>query len=543
MSKRRRQFQHYFLHSGTYVLGVVAVLLMLIHVALTVDKKSVPDSAGLHFRFSAPLCSKDTPAIVHVVPQTTEAVNVTLISLDPTVTSDRTHYLIDADMSLSVDLPCHDFQWGVYTSMGYELVSTAEVFVYINFLHDNLALLPTDVSGTEYVVTSRLTSMLNETFVVIHGDKTTVNVTLPGDCVSSTIEIDGQTIAGQSKLTVVLPDNGVLGILFNCDITGAHIKSDLPTQVFSGATNRASVSGGMIEQVPPLYTAGRRFLYSAHAWIRSNITVIITGAEMNAGITISTGDNTIRTNLSYPVKVSFDLELNGFMSVVSTASVLCAIVHELLDADSGRHPALIYLTPEALYHTRSNFNLQNEAATVSVNLILTQETFPLVTLNKTVSNPFDQLKISEQSSVPFHGSVYSRTNVSAYMYALSARVTRIYTACSPRPNGGNGDGLDNDCDNVIDEETLNHVDDDGDGRVDEDVRYSGLVVKGAVRETPWEYHVRNSEPEDTGFSTSVISIVISISVAITAVVCFIGGMLLAEKVRRSASSSRVTPIC
>ena len=45
-----------------------------------------------------------------------------------------------------------------------------------------------------------------------------------------------------------------------------------------------------------------------------------------------------------------------------------------------------------------------------------------------------------------------------------------------------GDGLDNDCDGNIDEEILNEKDDDGDGKLDEDLqlvrraKYSVLVV-------------------------------------------------------------------
>ena len=53
-------------------------------------------------------------------------------------------------------------------------------------------------------------------------------------------------------------------------------------------------------------------------------------------------------------------------------------------------------------------------------------------------------------------------NLICHTFFLGARFSPIGDDCTPS-NWTAGDGLDNDCDNLIDEELGNGIDDDGDG--------------------------------------------------------------------------------
>lgn len=286
---------------------------------------------------------------------------------------------------------------------------------------------------------------------------------------------------------------------------------------------------------------------------------------MQTDIKISSSDFSKQVVLSASSTFTLQLQLTDVLSIDSNSSIACAVLYSITDKSLKLHTAFRYITPVELFHVsyRFRYNIVGDD-TISANVILKQSSFNLVNINYTNLNPFQQVmtyywdyfiskniqvsfpglfSTSDSNNVPLHGSIFHRTNTTSYDYMLGMRVVDIYDACvsNSKAYGGNGDGIDNDCDNLIDEETLNKIDDDKDGLIDEDVRYAGNVGQGH-KETVWEYHIRNAEKEKPGLSISLISIVISIGVALTSVLCFIGGMLLFEKIRRGSSTTRVTPI-
>lgn len=257
------------------------------------------------------------------------------------------------------------------------------------------------------------------------------------------------------------------------------------------------------------------------------------------------------------------LAISDFLSIETNTSVTCAVLYDIIDSLSSRHATLKILTPIELYHTSASFTF-NSLDMFFSSFILASTTFQYVIFNHTEGRPFDKamtywwnyficrdialsqpqvIRTNANNIVPFYGSMLRRTNYSAYEYSLGMRIANLYSACvkTQSANGGNGDGIDNDCDNRIDEETRNNIDDDNDGLIDEDISYAGNIVKHSS-ETAWEYHNSHKEPDD-GVSTSIISIVISITVALTSVVFFIGVMFLADRIRRYGQSTRVSPIC
>lgn len=70
-----------------------------------------PDTKGTTFLFSTPICSSEFQEQMHVIPQVTEVVNVTLKALETNNQYTRSEYKINADDSLHLKLPCIKFEW------------------------------------------------------------------------------------------------------------------------------------------------------------------------------------------------------------------------------------------------------------------------------------------------------------------------------------------------------------------------------------------------------------------------------------------------
>ena len=164
--------------------------------------------------------------------------------------------------------------------------------------------------------------------------------------------------------------------------------------------------------------------------------------------------------------------------------------------------------------------------------------------NIKIEYPFS-IQIRDSNTAPLFAIAYLRSASLARIYPLGMRITAIYDACviTQTTIGGNGDGIDNDCDNKIDEEILNGKDDDGDGLIDEDLVYSRVTQQQKHIDMAWEYYQRKkAENQQTGIASSVVSILISIGVGLSGVGCFIGFMFLIDKLKRKLeSNNRVGP--
>ena len=254
--------------------------------------------------------------------------------------------------------------------------------------------------------------------------------------------------------------------------------------------------------------------------------------------------------------------LSDLIAIESNSSILCLVRYDIYDYSNNSRMAYKFLTPLLLYHINSVFTTDLPTqGSISANFILTVHSYPYVLFNtSSIEQPFQRpmiyfwshyickavtlktphtIRTNTKNVVPFYASVIRRENDTAYEYSLGMRITSIYDACvrSFRSHGGNGDGIDNDCDNRIDEEYLNKRDDDRDGRVDEDTHFFGKIAPSPA-DLAWEYYMKNGE-KDEGFSMSVVAIVISISVAVLAAASLFGVMILIDKVRQTLEGARV----
>ncbi|KAL4224827.1 hypothetical protein ACF0H5_015523 [Mactra antiquata] len=525
----------------------------------TVHTVQVSDTKGTRFVFSTPFCSETSPAKLLVIPQTTIAVNVTIVNLEDNNTVLST--TIAADDSLQYNLPCTTVKWESILTSGFFLTSTEEVNVYVhNDNNDNCMVFPEDTAGTNYMITNIVTTILPESFIIIHGNDSQVSLTLPDTFVSSTLTISGVQYSTGSPVIFTLPEHGMLGLNCSCDLTGAIINSSRPISVFVGSYSD-STSVGVMEQILPTSSWGKRYLYSMSAWLHSNVTLIISGSSMNTMLSIETKGSLTSSTFTNSPYLTIQLVANDFISVEANETILCAVMYQIRDLSNTYHLTMKFVPPLELYHISLMFSLSSPADDIYSNIIAHSDSFEYITFEHKNGDPFNgamtfywgfylcqsvyltspnTIRTNNLNTSPFIGSVITRSSNSAYEYSLGMRIANLYDACveTRTANGGNGDGIDNDCDNKIDEEKLNNVDDDNDGLVDEDVLYFGKLTN--TRVDAWSYHQTHKEEEKV-FSTSLLSVILSIVVALTSVGVFIAGMLIAERIRRSGST-RITPI-
>ena len=292
----------------------------------------------------------------------------------------------------------------------------------------------------------------------------------------------------------------------------------------------------------------------------------ISGKDRPTSVSIVLKERTIHTDLPDNLVYSIEVTVNEFIAVKADRSVSVSVLFEMYDASNISHFTYLTVPPVLLFPFYSRF-LSIYAQEMSVDFVSTLESFSHVSFNKSsdlepfnrpmtyywnyflcrnvkVEYPFSLL-IRDSNRAPFSAVVYLRSSSTARIYPLGMRITAIYDACVPKQmtTGGNGDGIDNDCDNKIDEEILNGKDDDNDGLIDEDTVYSGVIQQHKHIDMAWEYHQRKkAENQQTGIASSVVSILISIGVGLSGVGCFIGFMFLIDKLKQKLeNNTRVGP--
>ena len=294
--------------------------------------------------------------------------------------------------------------------------------------------------------------------------------------------------------------------------------------------------------------------------------LFFSGKDRQTSVLIVLKEQTINATIPENLILSMHVIVSEFIAIKTDKSVSCSVLLEVYDDSNNAHYTVLTIPPVLLFPFTSSF-LSLDSFHMSVDFIFTSESLSHVSFNKSsdlqpfsrpmtyywnfflcrniaIEHPFS-VQIRDSNTAPLFAIAYLRKTSSVRIYPLGMRVTTIYDACTPRPatNGGNGDGVDNDCDNRIDEEILNGKDDDNDGLIDEDIVYSGVIRQKKHIDMAWEYYQRKrAENQETGIASSVVSILISIGVGLSGVGCFIGFMFLVDKLKHKLeSNTRVGP--
>lgn len=124
--------------------------------------------------------------------------------------------------------------------------------------------LPTDVTGTDYVVISMPSADdASELMILAQEDSTTATISIPTG-LGHTITYAGQTYNGGESFQVPLNKNQVIclsqttSVAETSHVSGYKITSDKPVSVLSG--NRKYENDHMVDQIPPTSKLGTHYV-------------------------------------------------------------------------------------------------------------------------------------------------------------------------------------------------------------------------------------------------------------------------------------------
>ncbi|KAL6080373.1 Cartilage oligomeric matrix protein [Balamuthia mandrillaris] len=412
-----------------------------------------------------------------------------------------------------VTLPSYarmDAQSGV-TNSGFLITATEPISVVgYNLDHnsaDSFTAFPTDVLGTDYMVLTYpgrktlLGKSRSQVGIVGVHENTQVTVTP-----SVGLENPNSAIPYPANVPKVFTLGELQTLLLSglnefSDLSGTTITSNKPIVVY-GSNRCAFVRpeegycDHLVEQLPPVEQWGSRFLLVPFSQRQGDVVRFVAleddtqvGFRGGAPITLNEGE-------------VFQFILEQPEEIIASAAILVAQFArgEMADnPDQGGDPMMVVVPPSVQYSNSAAFRpppgtqgWESHWATVITltraipDLLLNGEPFPADALDWTQiadsDYSFYQLELEADTDyvldfgeanrhLPIHVQLYGWQEFSSYGHTSHVRASHIATCGVGRFTNPHvpGDGIDSDCDGLIDEELLNGLDDDGDGAIDEDV--------------------------------------------------------------------------
>ncbi|XP_046546208.1 uncharacterized protein LOC124256280 [Haliotis rubra] len=403
---------------------------------------------------------------------------------------------------------------------GILIESTEEITVYCvnqeTYSTDAFVAVPTEALGTSYYILTYRTNP--EMLFVGTEDGTDIHIILPSPSQPISIVFGGVTYIDGDVLKLRIGRFETVHLYqeqTNVDFTGTFIQANKPIAVFSG--NRkipvpilAGSSDHVVEQMTPINTWGKEFVFISTPDRTTGDLVRIMAAEASTTVTISgVGSITIASAGGF-----YELGINsGEVKSISALKPVLVGVFSKTDAGSdpnGGDPSMYLLTPRTQYapnyvfstietstgnftnylsivvnvNATSGLRLDNVAIdSLGITWINVPDSADLVAGTVSVS-PGSHDVYHEDPTVVFMGLCTGVAPFSSYAFSSGMRLGLINEPCSPT-SAVPGDVVDNDCDGRIDEEEANGIDDDNDAAIDEDLAAPRRVNGGFSVWTSW----------------------------------------------------------
>ena len=390
--------------------------------------------------------------------------------------------------------------------------STTDILLYgVNrerFSSEGFAVIPINQLGTEYfAVCWYPTTESCVVGIAAIEDGTRVDVTLPPKRDSKQpFDIDG-VARPDGNIVLNLDKFETYQIASLTDLTGARIKASKPIAVFSGnsrtqVVNTASLqsTNHLIEMMPPTTAWGTTF-YTAPTPMRTGGDVFVIIASQR-GTRVQISGQQQELYLDEP-GVFRQIELpSGYCGRIQTDKPVM-VVHF---AKSQRYqddpelgiPTMTVVPSLQNYDVRYTFTTTDFASasgatpetgftnwvmvavkgSQSSGLLVDGDTVEVEKWKSIEGTDFVCAAIPVKSrvshmvqhtliNVPFMATMYSHSSQSAHMMPIGYRLA-LNTACVKCKQVKPCDGVDNDCDGLVEEEFCDGIDNDNDGLIDED---------------------------------------------------------------------------
>ena len=333
--------------------------------------------------------------------------------------------------------------------------------------------LPVDVLGKEYIVPTYSPVGSSVVQVVAQEDNTQVSFMLR---LPRSRRVSYGAFSTGELINTTLNDLEVFQVQGDSDLTGTVVTSSKPVAVFSGAVLRF---GHCVEQIPPV-----------SVWRKEFIAIGAPSFDINVFLIIASKDNTV-VNVDWQREHTLNKGDNYEILTLNKNSLITTSNPSLVvQYTRGRRslPSMTIVPPTQC--AWNDYTVYVPGVHVYVKVIIdTASRSGLSVEGPVASGPFKWETLLGGRSL---GSLHLKTtgvyliyhndllvNFTSVMFGTFSKAWFSFPAglrwelpidqgCTNSTIHG-GDGIDNDCDGITDEELFNGKDDDNDGQIDEDL--------------------------------------------------------------------------
>ena len=383
--------------------------------------------------------------------------------------------------------------------------------------------LPVDVLGKEYIVPTYSPVGSSIVQVVAQEDNTQVSfmLRLPR---GGRVPYGDRYLYNGSFINTTLNDLEVFQVQGDSDLSGTVVTSSKPVSVFSGddctlVPADKHPCNHLVEQIPPVSVWGNEFITNPTPNNFGGDEFHIIASKDNTDVNVDwQRKGTLNKGDKYNIPVPWNKT-----SLITTSNP--SLVVQYTSGD-GSPPSMSIVPPTQC--SWNDYTVYVPGVDVYVNVIIdTASRSGLRVKGPVTSGPFTWTLLGGRSLGSLHLNttgvylIYHNdllVNFTSVMYGTFSEARFSFPAglrwelpidrrCTNSTIHG-GDGIDNDCDGITDEELLNGKDDDNDGQIDEDlvtVRPNATFPKDYLSPPLLSCHSSSNvdDPKQAGFPTVV----------------------------------------
>ncbi|KAK3095774.1 hypothetical protein FSP39_018901, partial [Pinctada imbricata] len=397
------------------------------------------------------------------------------------------------------------------TTKGILIDANNEVIVYgydkETYSSDGYLGIPTDVIGTSYYLCTYSPSTSNTQILIVGvTDSTSVTVRFgPNNGINVTYS--GHNYYKNDQLTTTIHSYECLQIQDDEELTGTYVTANKAISVFSGnkltrvTTTGSSYGDHMITQHVPSNRWGKKFVLVPTPTRSTGDYFRFIASEYDTTVNVwsKTGGQTTTdtfTLITGGTWVEKHYSSTKYSYIVADKPIyILMIMHSQKSGGANADPSMLFIPPRELWAEYYSFTTPDKYQGSYTNYFVficnnadksgmrldgsafsggtTYNTIPntdLVGGYISVSHGTHTVRHTDPTSI-FGGYVVGLGSQESYAFTVGLRLAEPYAACTPSTQTV-GDGIDNDCDGLIDEENCdtanNFADDDGDGKSEED---------------------------------------------------------------------------